>query len=37
MADVDEHLARIEADGYTIVEDAIDPDRVDGLVADLAR
>ncbi len=37
MADVDEHLARIEADGYTIIEDAIDPDHLDALVADLAR
>ena len=36
-ADLEEHLARIETDGYTIVEDAIDPALVDALVADLAR
>jgi ectoine hydroxylase-related dioxygenase (phytanoyl-CoA dioxygenase family) len=36
-ADLDDHLARIEADGYTILEDAVDPALVDELVADLAR
>src|SRR6059058_1035669 len=32
-----QHLERIERDGYTIVEDAIEPDLVDELSADLAR
>jgi ectoine hydroxylase-related dioxygenase (phytanoyl-CoA dioxygenase family) len=31
------HLQRIAKDGYTIVEDAIDPELVDALAADLAR
>src|SRR5947208_8709465 len=31
------HLGRIERDGYTIVEDAIEPQLVDSLTADLAR
>ena len=31
------HLERIERDGYTIVEDAIEPELVDALVADLVR
>src|SRR5437762_4226210 len=35
--EVRQHLARIERDGYTIVEDAIEPDLVDELSADLAR
>jgi ectoine hydroxylase-related dioxygenase (phytanoyl-CoA dioxygenase family) len=34
---VAEHVARIGADGYTIVEDAIDPALCDALLADLAR
>jgi ectoine hydroxylase-related dioxygenase (phytanoyl-CoA dioxygenase family) len=35
--DVDKHLARIAEDGYTIVEDAIEPDLVDALHDDLLR
>jgi ectoine hydroxylase-related dioxygenase (phytanoyl-CoA dioxygenase family) len=35
--EVRHHLARIDKDGYTIVEDAIEPDLVDELTADLAR
>jgi ectoine hydroxylase-related dioxygenase (phytanoyl-CoA dioxygenase family) len=35
--DVDAHLRRIEETGYTIVEDAIDPELVDGLLDDLHR
>ena len=31
------HLARIERDGFTIVEDAIEPELVDELAADLLR
>jgi ectoine hydroxylase-related dioxygenase (phytanoyl-CoA dioxygenase family) len=31
------HLERIERDGYTIVEDAIEPDLVDALAEDLLR
>jgi len=31
--DRDAHLARIEADGYTIIEDAISADQVDALLA----
>jgi ectoine hydroxylase-related dioxygenase (phytanoyl-CoA dioxygenase family) len=30
-AAIDEHLARIEVDGYTVIADAIEPDLVDGL------
>jgi ectoine hydroxylase-related dioxygenase (phytanoyl-CoA dioxygenase family) len=33
MASLDEHVARIEKDGFTIVEDAIDPALVDRLVS----
>jgi len=33
----DEHAARIAADGYTIVEDAIEPDLIDALHDDLLR
>jgi ectoine hydroxylase-related dioxygenase (phytanoyl-CoA dioxygenase family) len=33
----DEHAARIAAEGYTIVEGAIEPDLVDGLHDDLLR
>jgi ectoine hydroxylase-related dioxygenase (phytanoyl-CoA dioxygenase family) len=36
-ADVAEHVARIAADGYTIVPDAIEPELADGLVDDLSR
>ena len=36
-ADIDGHLARIARDGYTIIEDAIEPDLVDALHADLLR
>jgi ectoine hydroxylase-related dioxygenase (phytanoyl-CoA dioxygenase family) len=32
MASTDEHVARIEEEGFTIVEDAIEPDLVDALV-----
>jgi ectoine hydroxylase-related dioxygenase (phytanoyl-CoA dioxygenase family) len=35
--DLDAHLCRIESDGYTIVEDAIEPDLVDGIAAALAE
>jgi ectoine hydroxylase-related dioxygenase (phytanoyl-CoA dioxygenase family) len=31
------HLGRIAGDGYTIVEDAIEPDLLDGLTEDLRR
>ncbi|MFM7142098.1 MAG: phytanoyl-CoA dioxygenase family protein [Alphaproteobacteria bacterium] len=33
----DEHLRRIERDGFTIVEDAIEPDLLDALDEDLLR
>ena len=36
-ATVRDHVERIGRDGYTIVEDAIEPDLVDELTADLAR
>lgn len=36
-ASLDEHLDRIETDGYTILEDAIDPALLDELTEDLAR
>jgi ectoine hydroxylase-related dioxygenase (phytanoyl-CoA dioxygenase family) len=36
-ADLADHVARIARHGYTIVEDAIEPDLVDALVDDLAR
>jgi ectoine hydroxylase-related dioxygenase (phytanoyl-CoA dioxygenase family) len=35
--DVDAHAARIAEDGYTIVEDAIEPDLIDALNDDLLR
>ncbi len=35
--EIADHVARIAADGYTIVNDAIETDLVDGLVADLER
>jgi len=34
---IEEHLARIETDGYTVVEDAIDRSTIDSLLADVAR
>ncbi|HSP96905.1 MAG TPA: phytanoyl-CoA dioxygenase family protein [Candidatus Dormibacteraeota bacterium] len=34
---IQRHVAKIEADGYSIVENAIEPDFVDALVADLGR
>jgi ectoine hydroxylase-related dioxygenase (phytanoyl-CoA dioxygenase family) len=34
---VADHLGRIAADGYTILENAIEPDLIDALVDDLAR
>ena len=37
MQDVDAHAARIARDGYTILEDAIEPELVDALAADLLR
>ncbi len=37
VTDVEAHLNRIEDQGYTIVEGAIDPDLVDALGDDLAR
>ncbi len=36
-SDLDDHIARIDAVGYTIVEDAIEPDLVDALAADVER
>jgi ectoine hydroxylase-related dioxygenase (phytanoyl-CoA dioxygenase family) len=36
-AEVADHVARIESDGYTIVPDAIEPELINGLVADLER
>ena len=35
--DLDEHLGRIESDGYTIVENAIDPATIDSLQSDVRR
>jgi ectoine hydroxylase-related dioxygenase (phytanoyl-CoA dioxygenase family) len=35
--DVDKHVARVATDGYTIVEDAIEPELVDALNDDLLR
>ncbi|MEO7091714.1 MAG: phytanoyl-CoA dioxygenase family protein [Polyangiales bacterium] len=32
-----QHVARVQQDGYTIVEDAIEPALLDGLASDLAR
>ena len=37
MQDVAAHAARIARDGYTILEDAIEPELVDALVTDLQR
>src|SRR5262245_26789646 len=37
MPDFEAHAARIARDGYTILEDAIEPDLVDALAADLLR
>lgn len=37
QAEIDAHLQRIAKDGYTIVENAIEPDLVDALAADLVR
>src|SRR5512147_1934365 len=37
MTAIDEHVARIERDGYTVVEDAIEPALVDELVAAIDR
>lgn len=36
-ADLDEHVIRVKRDGYTVVEDAIDPALVDALAADIER
>jgi ectoine hydroxylase-related dioxygenase (phytanoyl-CoA dioxygenase family) len=36
-AAIAEHAKRVNEDGYTIVEDAIAPDRVDAITDDLAR
>jgi len=36
-ADLTTHVERIAADGYTVVEDAIEPDLVDTLVDELTR
>jgi ectoine hydroxylase-related dioxygenase (phytanoyl-CoA dioxygenase family) len=35
--DLEQHRERIERDGYTILEDAIEPDLLDELTADLER
>jgi len=37
MPDFEAHAARIARDGYTILEDAIEPDLVDAFAADLLR
>jgi ectoine hydroxylase-related dioxygenase (phytanoyl-CoA dioxygenase family) len=37
MQDLEAHAARIARDGYTILEDAIDPALIDALAADLLR
>ena len=37
MQDFEAHAARIARDGYTILENAIEPDLVDALAADLLR
>ena len=37
LTTIQRHVAKIEADGYSIVENAIEPDFVDALVADLGR
>jgi ectoine hydroxylase-related dioxygenase (phytanoyl-CoA dioxygenase family) len=37
MTTTEEHLARIASDGYTIIEDAIEPELVASLRADLER
>jgi ectoine hydroxylase-related dioxygenase (phytanoyl-CoA dioxygenase family) len=34
---VTEHVERVARDGYTIVEDAVEPELVDGLLEDLGR
>lgn len=36
-ADIESHAARIERDGYTILERVIEPDLLDALAADLSR
>ncbi len=36
-ADLEAHVARVERDGYTLVEDAIEPELLDALAADLLR
>jgi ectoine hydroxylase-related dioxygenase (phytanoyl-CoA dioxygenase family) len=36
-ATAQKHVARIAADGYTIIEEAIEPDLIDDLTADLDR
>jgi len=36
-SDVSDHVERIRRDGYSIVENAIEPELVDGLAADLQR
>jgi len=37
MTDIAEHVARVDRDGYTIVEDAIEIDLLDAVSADLDR
>jgi ectoine hydroxylase-related dioxygenase (phytanoyl-CoA dioxygenase family) len=37
LGDIDSHVARIERDGYSIVENAIEPALLDALSADLER
>lgn len=37
MTTVDQHVARVEEEGFTIVENAIEPSLLDALAADLAR
>src|SRR5258706_6066096 len=36
-AQLAEHVGRVERDGYTVVEDAIEPELLEGLAADLLR
>src|SRR5512143_1430788 len=37
LTTIQRHVAKIETDGYSIVENAIEPELIDALVADLGR
>jgi ectoine hydroxylase-related dioxygenase (phytanoyl-CoA dioxygenase family) len=37
LEDIEAHVARIERDGYTVIEKALPPDTADALAADLLR